>query len=119
MDDITTIEMIFNYGPLVILFFLLVTLVVKYGSRFIDMLLKRAEEKNIVVESMKSVIDNNTSAFKLLEKALERNSQIIDNWTKNSHKLEQNIDTLNTKFTEHDSQAQKIYRDTQVLREKK
>lgn len=117
MDEIG--KMISNYGFMGVLLIIILFIGLKYLPKIIELWLKRANEKNLVVDSVKSVIDNNT-------RALENNNIIINKFMQNEDVNGIKIDNLSEKidnhcrdFKVHDKRAEEIAQDVKIIKHKK
>ncbi len=88
----------------------------KYLPKFLEMKLKRAEEKDYMMDSFKSVIENNSQVIKNNSEVIKLNSTTIKNYTDNSHKLEDHIQNL-TNVVNEMSQQMKI--NNEILKERR
>lgn len=88
----------------------------KYLPRFFELKLKRAEEKDYMMDSFKSVIENNSQVINNNSEVIKLNSTTIKNYTDNSHKLENHIQEL-TK--EVNSMNQQIAINNEILKERR
>lgn len=113
-----TLKIIADFGLLGTIIVLLLVLGFKYLPQVFDLLIKRANEKNLMYDNMKSVIGNNTAAFRVVEKAIENNSIIVKQNTDNRHKLEEEIHFLREDFKRHDVRAEEMAQDLKIIKHK-
>ena len=76
----------------------------KYIPKFLDLKLKRAQEKDYMLDSFKSVIENNSQVINNNSEVIELNSSTIKNYTDNSHKLEKRLEELKSEVKENSNQ---------------
>lgn len=89
-----TINLISNVGVPMAICIVILVLSLRYIPQWLDYRLNRAKEKDYMIDSFKSVIENNSQVIKNNSEVIKLNSTTIKNYTDNSHKLEQNIEEL-------------------------
>ena len=87
----------------------------KYVPKFLDLKLKRAEEKDYMMDSFKAVIENNSQVINNNSEVIKLNSTTIKNYTDNSHKLENKIGELTNEIKEMNQQ---IIINNEILKER-
>lgn len=92
-----------NYGLVGALFIVTLVIGFKYIPKFLDLKLKRMQEKDYMLDSFKSVIDNNTQVIKNNSKVIELNSATIKKYTENSGKLESKVEGLEKEINDLDT----------------
>lgn len=92
MEEI--IRVVQDLGIYACIMIILLYLGFKYIPKYIEMKLKKSEEKDVLLDSVKSVIDNNTRVIDNNTEVIALNSKTIKDYTNNSHKLEHKIDVL-------------------------
>lgn len=107
-EIIKTVQDVGIYGSIMAI---ILVMGFKYLPKIIELKLKRAEEKDFWIESMKSVITNNTQVISNNSEVVKLNSTTIKNYTDNAHKLEDKIDNL-TKV------VQDTNKNVEILKEK-
>ncbi len=88
----------------------------KYLPRFLELKLKRAEEKDYMMDSFKSVIENNSQVINNNSEVIKLNSTTIKNYTDNSHKLENYIQNLTDEVSE---MSQQLTINNEILKERR
>ena len=81
------VKIIQDFGVYGCLMIVIVVIGFKYLPKFLDLKLKRAEEKDYMLDSFKSVIENNSQVINNNSEVIKLNSTTIKNYTDNSHKL--------------------------------
>ncbi len=92
MEEI--IRVVQDLGIYACIMIILLYLGFKYIPKYIEMKLKKSEEKDVLLDSVKSVIDNNTRVIGNNTEVIALNSKTIKDYTNNAHKLEHKIDVL-------------------------
>ncbi len=88
----------------------------KYLPKFIELKLKRVEEKDYMMDSFKSVIENNSQVINNNSEVIKLNSTTIKNYTDNSHKLEDHIQELTHVVNE---MGQQLTINNEILKERR
>ncbi len=86
-----------------------------YVPKFLNLKLKRAEEKDYMMDSFKAVIENNSQVINNNSEVIKLNSTTIKNYTDNSHKLEDRIHELTN---EVNGMSQQLAINNEVLKER-
>ena len=94
MEIENIIKVVQDIGLTTVLIIIIIYFVFKYGPKYIELKLKRMEEKNYMLDSFKAVVENNTHVISNNSEVMKLNSTTIKNYTDNSHKLENKIDDL-------------------------
>ena len=94
MEIDNIVKIVQDIGLTTVLMIIVIYFAFKYGPKYIELKLKRMEEKNYMLDSMKAVIENNTHVVSNNSEVMKLNSTTIKNYTDNSHKLENKIDDL-------------------------
>ena len=84
----------------------------KYVPKFLDLKLKRSQEKDYMMDSFKAVIENNTSVVNNNSEVIKQNTITIKNYTDNAHKLENKVDELTKVISNVDT-------DIKILKERR
>lgn len=100
MDEF--LKLFSNYGLVGAISILILVIGFKYIPKYLDLKLKKMSEKDYMLDSFKSVIDNNTQVIKNNSKVIELNSATIKKYTDNAGKLEKEVDELKQEVNELD-----------------
>lgn len=95
MDEI--IKLIQDVGVYVCIIGLVLWLGVKYLPKYIELKLERMKERDYMMDSFKSVVENNSQVISNNTEVIKLNSTTIKNYTDNAHKLENKIEGLSNK----------------------
>ncbi len=87
-------QLILNYGLIGALSILIIGFTIKYAPKFIEIKLNHMKEKDYMLDSFKSVVENNSQVIANNSKVIELNSATIKNYTDNANKLEDKVDEL-------------------------
>ena len=113
MEEI--VKLIADFGLSGCLIIVILVLGFKYIPKFLDLKLKRAEEKDYMLDSFKSVIENNSQVINNNSEVIKLNSTTIKNYTDNAHKLE---DRLHELTNEVNGMNQQLAINNEVLKER-
>ena len=95
MKEITEIiKMIGDIGLITVIAVIFIYFIFKYAPKYIELKLKRMEEKNYMLDSFKSVVENNSQVISNNSRVIDLNSKTIKNYTDNAYKLENKVEEL-------------------------
>ncbi len=94
MEIENIIKVVQDIGLITIFIIIILYFVFKYGPKYIELKLKRMEEKNYMLDSFKAVVENNSQVISNNSRVIDLNSKTIKNYTDNAYKLENKVDEL-------------------------
>lgn len=100
MEIENIIKVVQDIGLITVFIIIILYFVFKYGPKYIELKLKRMEEKNYMLDSFKSVVENNSQVISNNSRVIDLNSKTIKNYTDNAYKLENKVDELTKEVQE-------------------
>ncbi len=88
------VQLVQDLGIYTVLIVVFLYIGLKYIPKFLDLKLKRTEEKDYMLDSFKTVIENNSQVIANNSEVIRLNSDTIKTYTSNSDKLGNKIDNL-------------------------
>lgn len=116
MEDI--VKIIQDLGIYACTIVVLLYLGFKYLPQYIELKLERMKEKDFMLDSFKSVIENNSQVINNNSEVIKLNSTTIKNYTDNSHKLENKIEELTTEVKNATKLLNEDSIDLKILKER-
>lgn len=116
MEEVITV--IQDFGLVATLIIILLLIGLKYLPKFLDLKLNRMKEKDYMLDSFKSVIENNSQVINNNSEVIKLNSTTIKNYTDNAYKLEKNFDSLTNEVKESNKLMIEANANIEILKER-
>jgi len=116
MEEFITIFQ--DLGIYACIVFVILYLGLKYLPKYIELRLERMKEKDYMLDSFKSVIENNSQVISNNSEVIRLNSTTIKNYTDNSHKLENKIEVLTNEVKSANKLLSEDSVDLKIIKEK-
>lgn len=117
MEQFTKI--IEDLGIYVTLMLVVLYLGFKYIPKYLEVKIKRMEEKDYMLDSFKAVVENNSQVINNNSEVIKLNSSTIKNYTDNSFKLEKHFNELANEVRESNKLMQNVSANIEILKERK
>lgn len=108
-----------DLGIYVTLMLVVLYLGFKYIPKYLEVKIKRMEEKDYMLDSFKSVVENNSQVISNNSEVIKFNSSTIKNYTDNSYKLEKHFNELANEVRESNKLIQNVSANIEILKERK
>ena len=113
------VKIVLDCGLTTVIIGIIIYLSMKYLPRFIDLKLKRVEEKDLMMDSFKAVVENNSSVILNNSEVIKANADSINNYTKNAHKLEDKMQELTNAVNESNKTMTQMNANIEILKERR
>lgn len=117
MEQFTKI--IEDLGIYVTLMLVVLYLGFKYIPKYLEVKIKRMEEKDYMLDSFKAVVENNSQVINNNSEVIKLNSSTIKNYTDNSYKLEKHFNELANEVRESNKLIQSVSANIEILKERR
>ena len=119
MEAEEIVKLIVNEGLTAVICVIIGTIGFKYLPKYIELKLKRMEEKDLMLDSFKAVVENNSSVISNNSEVIKSNSETINNYTKNAHKLEDKMQELTKAVNESNKTMTQMNANIEILKERR